>query len=98
MKDNLQSKIFLSISRALLGEVFSELVAVCCRIVGDRNFEIIFFVDTELSASKVDCLSMVETEVLADFPDFDISHVILRTGPGHVPQCDGFWIFMRKNM
>lgn len=96
---NLRSEIVLSVSRALLGEVFPELIAVAGRIDTDRKFELIFFVDAVLSDSQAEDVACVETEVIADFPDdFEISHTILVAQQVGLPASDAFWIFQRKRL
>jgi len=97
MNENLRSDIVLSVNRALLGEVFPELVAVSCEIEGERKFELTFFVDSKLPAFKAEEISCIETEVLADFPnDFEISHKIVSSRQASLTASDAFWIFLRK--
>lgn len=96
MIENLRSEIVLSVTRALIGEVFPELVAISCKIASNTKFELCFFVAPDLANSKAEDISCIETEVIADFPnDFEISHRIVvsnhaRLSPGE------FWIFLRQ--
>ncbi|WP_185829967.1 hypothetical protein [Stenotrophomonas maltophilia] len=84
-------------SRALLGEVFPELVAVSCEIDGESKFQLTFVVDSALPASRAEDISCIETEVLADFPsNFDISHKVVISRQASLPARDAFWIFLRK--
>lgn len=97
MNENLRSDIVLSVNRALLGEVFPELVAVSCEVEDERKFELTFFVDSELPAFKVEDISCIETEVIADFPsNFEISHKVVNSRQASLPASDAFWIFLRK--
>ncbi|MDV3434682.1 hypothetical protein R1H25_04360 [Stenotrophomonas sp. C2852] len=97
MNSSLRSDVILSVSKALLGEVFPELVAVSCRVDGESKFQLTFFVDSALSASTEEDISCIETEVLADFPsNFDISHKVIVSRHASLPGPDAFWIFLRK--
>jgi hypothetical protein len=96
MSHDLRSAIVLSVNRALLGEVFAELVAVACVVADERRFELVFCVDCPLSDALADAVSCIETEVVADFPaDYAISHRIVASGHAELPP-GGFWIFLRK--
>lgn len=96
MNGNLRSEIVLSVNRALLGEVFPELVGVSCHVVAERQFELTFFVESEPQEQLVEDVSCIETEVIADFPnDFGITHEILVSRNPKLEQSD-FWIFRRK--
>jgi len=98
MIEKLQSKIILSVNRALLGEIFPELVAVSCDIESEKKFKLNFFVDSKLSTLKAEDISCIETEVIADFPSsFEISHEIIISNHASLMTCDSFWIFLRKN-
>ncbi|WP_145985373.1 hypothetical protein [Marilutibacter maris] len=97
MNKNLRSDITLSVNRALLGEVFCELVAVSCKTEGESRFELIFYVDSAPSDSMEEDVSCVETEVMADFPaSFEISHKVVQFEQSHLNASDVFWIFLRK--
>lgn len=97
MSEILRSDIVLSVTRALLGEVFRELVAVSCELVNEEHFELIFFVDSVLSPSVIEDVSCIEAEVMADFPDdVEISHrIVVSDHPLLSPS--GFLIFLRKS-
>ena len=97
MNSSLRSDVILSVSKALLGEVFPELVAVSCEVDGESKFQLTFFVDSALPASRAEDISCIETEVLADFPsNFDISHKVVVSRQASLPARDAFWIFLRK--
>jgi hypothetical protein len=97
MSENVRSSIVLSVNRALVGEVFPELIAVSCMIASETQFELVFHVDSILTDSKADDISCIETEVIADFPgDFEISHKVIVSNRADLPS-DGFWIFLRKS-
>ncbi|MET3652591.1 hypothetical protein [Dyella japonica] len=95
--NNLRSDIVLSANRALLGQVFPELVAVSCTMYNERKFELTFFVDSAPPAFREEDISCIETEVIADFPEnFEISHRIVLSKRAALPAPDAFWIFLRK--
>lgn len=97
MSNNLRSDIILSVNRALLGEIFPELVAVSCNVEKEGRFELVFIVDSTPSDSIVEGISCVETEVLADFPEnFEISHKIVLSKQATLDAPGAFWIFLRK--
>ncbi len=97
MSENLRSDIVLSVNRALLGEVFSELVAVSCKVENERRFELTFFVDSEVSDALSEDISCIETEIIADFPvGFEISHKVVRAKRASLLTPDAFWIFLSK--
>jgi len=98
MSDSVLSSIVLSVNRALLGEVFPELVSVSCLIVHEKKFELIFHVDSVLPDAKVEDISCIETEVIADVPgDVEISHRIVVSHRADLPP-GGFWIFLKKSV
>jgi hypothetical protein len=97
MSDKLRSDIILSANRALLGEVFPELVAVSCAIVSESKFDLTFFVDSSRPDSLDQSISCIEAEVIADFSgDFEISHKIVLSKNADLPSSNAFWIFLRK--
>lgn len=99
MSDTLRTAVILSVNRALLGEVFPELVAVACEIANEWKFRLVFVVDSKLVDFKSEELSCIETEVIADFSsDFEISHEVIRSRKVSLPTSDAFWIFLRKDV
>lgn len=97
MTDNVRSGIVLSVNRALVGEVFPELIGVSCVIVSGKQFELFFHVDAILPDGKVEDVSCIATEVIADFPsDVEIPHRIVVSHRAELPP-GGFWIFLRKS-
>lgn len=96
MGRSLRADIILSVNRALLGEVFPELVAVACQPQGATAFELVFFVDAPLREAWIEDIGCIETEVIADFPDHvAVSHRIVQAAHAAVAG-DGFLIFLRK--
>jgi hypothetical protein len=96
MNDHLRSDIILSVNRALIGEVFSQLIAVSCSIAIGKRIELTFFVDSVLPDPIIEDISCIETEVIADFSDdFNISHRIVVVDRADLSP-GGFWIFLRK--
>jgi hypothetical protein len=64
---DLRSRVLLSLQRALLGSVTPNLRSVVCRW-SETEIEIRAIYDGEPSPEEVEEMSMVETNVLADFP------------------------------
>ena len=94
MNSSLRSDIVLSVSKALPGEVFPEIVAVSCEVGGESKLQLTFFVDSALPAFKAEDISCIEAEVLTDFPsNFDISHKVVVSRQASLPARDAFWIF-----
>ena len=100
MRPETRSQVFFSTARALWGEVFPEIRAVYCRILGDESFEIVCCVDGPVDPDWVEAFGCIETEVIADFPEnFAISSAIERIdAPVRVlvPVQDGILIYKRK--
>lgn len=97
MTNNFRVEIFISVSRALIGEVFPSLVAVCAYITGPDDFTLHFFIDRETDEDIEDAVSCIETEVIADFARQINVKVEIRTAERpQLPEKDAFWIFYRK--
>jgi hypothetical protein len=67
MKYSLRNKLFLSLQRALLGEVSASLRCVTCSW-DENQIHILCFFDGEISDDDQESMHCVETEVMADFP------------------------------
>ena len=97
MANNFRAEIFLSVSRALIGEVFPSLVAVCAFETGPDDFTLYFFLDRQVDDHTEDAISCIETEVVADLARQLNMVTEIRTAPcPQLPQKDAFWIFYRK--
>lgn len=97
MNNDLRSKIILSANRALLGEVFESLFAVACNVVGNREFELTFFVDLIDLKSREEIISSIETEIISDFPDyFKITSRVAVADDAGLSGENSFWIFLRS--
>jgi len=99
MNESLRSRVILSVNRALLGEVFRELVAVSCELESEKSFKLTFFVDSDLPGFMEEEISCIETEVIADFPSsFEISHEVRISRQPRLTPSEEFWIFLRKDV
>ncbi len=97
MTNSFRAEIFLSVSRALIGEVFSSLVAVCAFETGPDDFTLYFFLDRDVDDHLEDAISCIETEVIADFTRQINIEIEIRTAQRpQLPEKDAFWIFSRK--
>ena len=97
MTNSFRAEIFLSVSRALIGEVFPSLVAVCALVTGPDDFTLHFILDRDVDDRLEDAISCIETEVIADFARHINIEVKIRTEERpQLPEIDAFWIFYRK--
>ena len=86
-----------SVQRALLGNVTPNLRAVDVLIKDEKNLELIFYYDKEMSKNEEELPSLTETEVASDFPepDYHVTGVVkVLSYPARVPQ-DGFLAYLR---
>jgi hypothetical protein len=94
--DPRRCEVLLSLQRALLGEVTPRLRAVTVKYAESSvHFEAYF--DGEVSDEDRESMSLVETEVMADFPsDHLITHEVIRLdAPALIPK-DRTWVYYRK--
>ena len=84
----------LSLQRALLGEVTQNLIAVSAG-VKDSKITIWSYFSEQATQSEADRMSVVGTEVLADFPGYyEIEEQIIFVGDEEMKMLD-FWAFYR---
>jgi hypothetical protein len=88
-----------SIQRALIGEVTANMAAVTCALRQNLIVLRCCYFGTPTPADK-ERLSAVGTEVIADFPaPYEILEECVRYQPSrHLPECLGFWAFMRAEV
>lgn len=68
----LASRIYLSVQRALLGNVSSALRCVAVDW-GEKWIRIVCYFDGPVSDEDRESMQLMETEVMADFGDFEVS-------------------------
>jgi hypothetical protein len=92
----LRTRILLSVQRALLGEVFPALRAVSVAFT-ETSLDLRFYVDGPADELDRESISIVETEVLADFDlGFRVHATVIELRqPALVPN-DGERVFMRR--
>lgn len=99
MKDNFNymKRLRLSMQSALLGAVTCNMRNISVDIIGNK-IELCFFIDGEIRTEDEENISIIETEVIADFEDnFDIDTVIKRLDyPLPVILENGCSVFQRK--
>ncbi|WP_257168500.1 hypothetical protein [Bradyrhizobium sp. SRS-191] len=84
-----RSSVFLSLTRALLGEVTPSLRTVQFELV-DRNIDIFCIFDGSISEDDRESMSCMETEVMANFPEATVQARCLRIDlPDPVPNAPG---------
>jgi hypothetical protein len=88
--------VLLSVQRALLGEVGSQLRGVRVSY-GEANIRIEAYFDGSITEDDRESMSCVETEVIADFPDsVDVRCEVVRLdAPARLPQVES-WVYHRK--
>jgi hypothetical protein len=89
-------EVLLSLQRALLGEVTPNLRAVTVNY-DDTSIHFEAFFDGAISDDEREGMSLVETEVLADFPAVHkVTHEVIRMdAPAMIPK-DRIWVYFRK--
>lgn len=87
----------LSLQRALLGNVTPNIRAVLAESV-DKRISMLFYFDGEVSDEDEDLVSVVETEVMADFDEnFNVEAIIHRLdSPGPIKNANGCLVYLRK--
>jgi hypothetical protein len=91
----IRNSVILSVQRALLGEVSPALRGVT---VGwnDNSINILCFFDGFISEEDREAMSCVETEVMADFSEFEIKLSPLRCdAPKQMKSLDA-WVYRRS--
>lgn len=87
----------LSLQRALLGNVTPNIRAVLAELV-DKKISMIFYFDGAISDNDEDLVSVVETEVMADYEEsFNIEAIIHRLDyPSPIKNANSCLIYLRK--
>jgi len=90
-------RLKLSMQAALLGAVTENMRNIAVNIVKNKIL-LYFFIDGEIKDDDKENISIVETEVIADFDsDFDIETIIKRIDcPEKIILDQGYSIFQRK--
>ena len=74
---SLRVSVLLSVQRALLGAIGPSVRAVlCCWTTASINVRVVF--DGPISEHDLETMSIVETEVISDFPDCDVRVLCVR--------------------
>lgn len=85
----------LSLNRALWGVVFPSLRSARIEML-EKIVRLHFFYDGEISEDDYESLEVASSEVMADFPDYDLSVEIQRLDfPTPMPEI-GELVFLRK--
>jgi len=97
ISSDLNSYVRLSLQRALLGNITSNIRAVAIEL-RIKNISLFFYFDGELDDEDKELVSVVETEVIADFDeDFAIEAIAVRLDyPQPIQNTNGFLVFLRK--
>ncbi len=99
--DNLQKQFIdarLSIQRALLGEVSPQLRAVVFSIA-ERDIDVRFYFDGDISDKDMESASCVETEIIADYEAEDVITVrCIRLDTPKTIGDSGVWVYQRREI
>jgi hypothetical protein len=92
-----QTRLKLSIQRALLGEVTEQLVSVTCGIK-DHTLRIQAFFSGEVKPGDIERIQMIGTEVTADFPEgYWVEEDCKSVDEAEEEMLD-FWVFRRAEL
>ena len=94
---NLNNYFKLSIQRALLGNVTSNMRAIMAE-VSENDIRLFFYYDGEVHENDEEIVSEIETEVIADFDEncnFDVN-IIRLDYPFPIKNRSGFCVYLRK--
>ncbi|MGA4363870.1 hypothetical protein ACWXWK_14400 [Pantoea ananatis] len=99
MKNNYEyiKRLKLSMQSALLGAVTENMRNIAVDIY-ENKILLYFFIDGEIKDDDKENISIIETEVIADFEsDFDIQTIIKRIDcPEKIILGQGYSVFQRK--
>ena len=93
--NDLRIKALLSAQRALIGEVTTNMRAAALK-VEDSSIELRIFFDSEISEEDEENVRVIETEIMADFPDNEVSASAIFVPMGRKIDYWDEWIFKRK--
>jgi len=89
-----RTDILLSVQRALLGAIGSEILAICID-VRREEVEIVAFAEQILSLTQREALQIVGTEVMADLASPVPVTVRVVEQAKQPLKCQGTWVFLR---
>ena len=99
MKNNYEyiKRLKLSMQSALLGAITENMRNIAADINGN-NIILYFFIDGEIGDDDRENISLIETNVIADFEDnFDIESIVKRVDcPEPIILDRGYSVFQRK--
>ena len=87
----------LSLQRALLGNVTSNIRAVIAELSG-KNINLHFYFEGEVGDDDEELVSVIETEIIADFDeDFTVDTIVQRLdSPQAIKNKNGLLVYLRK--
>ena len=94
--NDMRIAVLLSMQRALLGNLGTRVRLVTCRW-SKQDIKIRAIFDGEILDDEAAAMSAAETEVMADFPDHDVSLTFERcNAPQNIPrEADEYAVFRR---
>lgn len=90
--------VLISLQQALLGEITANLRAVTVTY-SETSIHFEAYFDGEITDGDRESMSLVETEVMAEFPSaHTITHEVVRLdAPALIPK-DRTWVYFRKEL
>jgi len=94
--NDVRTAVLLSIQRALLGNLGTHVRLVTCQW-SKHDIKVRAVFDGEIPEDEADAMSVAETEMMADFPDYDVSLTFERCDTPHdIPRkADEYAVFRR---
>lgn len=95
--DNLNNYVKLSVQRALLGNVTTNMRAIAVEL-NEFDISLLFYYDGKIKENDEETASEIETEVMADFYDYyNIDVNLIRLDyPKPIKNSSGFYIYLRE--
>jgi hypothetical protein len=91
----IRRRVLLCFQVALLGMVGPNLRAVTVNW-SDCSIEGILYFDGDLDEQAIEDASDIEAEVMASFPEHEVSVIAQRCDSPAKPAMTGAWVFMRR--
>jgi hypothetical protein len=91
-----RANILLSVQRALLGAIGTDILAICISIE-QTGLEVVVFAERFLSLAQYEALETAATEIMADFSSPIAVGVRVVEQAKQPLECQGIWVFVRLN-
>jgi hypothetical protein len=95
-KNNLKNRVLMSIRRSLQGEETPNLLGVSYKLT-ENKLNIVSYFNVEISEEIEESVMDAETEVMADFEDFEIDWKAIQVSSEEEMKSLGDWIYQKDN-